>query len=307
MQRSATALDWLVFAALGVAWGSSYLFIKIGVETLQPLDLVAGRLAIGTAVLAVFLLAQRQALPRSASVYGHLVMQALLGIVIPFTLITWGEQSIDSGLAAILNGTVPLFAVVMAALVLADEPFTANKGIGLLVGFLGVVAVTSPSFASGLGGSLPGEAALMIATVSYAAAGVYARRFLSGIAPLVNAFFEVGFAFAISLALALAFEPLPTGLDGSSLLAVGWLGLVGSGLAFLAFFHLLGRMGAAGTTQVAYLLPVVGVVLGAAVRGEPVTPVVIGGMALVLVGVALANRPSRSAVRPSAVEFAPPE
>ena len=107
-QRNAQ-LDWLIFVALGIAWGSSYLFIKIGVETLAPFTLVASRLAIGTAVLALVLRLSRQGLPRRRSVYGHLVVVALLGIVIPFSLITWGEQSIDSALAAILNGSVPLF------------------------------------------------------------------------------------------------------------------------------------------------------------------------------------------------------
>lgn len=308
MQRSATAVDWLVFSALGFAWGSSYLFIKIGVETLPPLTLVAGRLAIGAAVLAAVMLARRAALPRRASIYGHLVVLSLLGIVIPFTLISWGEQTIDSGLAAILNGSVPLFALVMAALFLSDEPITVNRAAGLAVGFVGVVAVTSPGFGSGLGGTLPGEIALMVATVSYAAAGVYARRTLSGVAPLVNAFFEVGIAFVITALLAAGIgNPLPNPIDGSTVLAVTWLGLVGSGLAFLAFFFLLGRLGAARTSMVAYLLPVVGIALGVAVRGEVVTPVVLVGMALVIGGVFLVNRPSRRAASaPEPVESVAP-
>src|SRR5437879_1243063 len=105
-------LDWLIFAALGIAWGSSYLFIKIGVETLEPFTLIAGRLAIGTAVLAAVLRVSGQGLPRSRSVYGHLVVMALVGVVIPFSLITWGEQSIDSAFAAILSGSGPLFAIL---------------------------------------------------------------------------------------------------------------------------------------------------------------------------------------------------
>jgi len=288
-QRNAQ-IDWLVFAALGIAWGSSYLFIKIGVETLAPFTLVAGRLAIGTAVLALVLRLSRQGLPRSRNVYGHLVVVALLGIVIPFSLITWGEQSIDSALAAILNGSVPLFAIVLAALVLPDEPITVNRLVGLLIGFGGVVVLTSPNLRAGLSSSLLAELALIGSAVAYGASGVYARRYVRDVPPLTNAFLEVGFAFVISLVLAVTFgNPLATHVEASTVLAVVWLGLVGSGLAYLAFFWLLSQWGATRTSTVAYLLPVVGLVLGFVVRHEQVTLVTLVGAAMVLSGVALAN------------------
>jgi drug/metabolite transporter (DMT)-like permease len=290
MTRRAIPVEWLVFLALGFAWGSSYLFIKIGVETLTPFTLVAARTGIGALVLALVMLLTREQLPRERSAYGNLLVVALLGIVIPFSLITWGEQTIDSGLAAILNGTVPLFVILLAAFVLADEPVTINRLVGLVVGFVGVVVLTSPSLQSGFGGELPGELALMGASVSYAGAGVYARAAVKGIAPLPSAFLEVGFAFLIMLVLAFGFErPLATTLDWQSVLAVAWLGLVGSGLAFLAFFFLLGKWGATRTATVAYLLPIVAVILGVVVRREPVTLPILAGMALIIGGVALAN------------------
>ncbi len=290
MPRRATPVEWLVFLALGVAWGSSYLFIKIGVETLTPFTLVAGRLAIGAAVLAIVMRVAHQRMPHERRIYGHMVIVAMLGIVIPFSLITWGEESIDSALAAILNGTVPLFAIVFAAMVLVDEPITINRLAGLALGFIGVVALTSPSFANGLGGSLPGELALVGSAVSYGAAGVYARRTVPNLAPLTSAFMEVGFAFVITLVLALAFgDPLSTRVEASTVLSVVWLGLIGSGLAFLAFFFLLGRWGATRTSMVAYVLPVVGAILGVAVRGEELGLPVLAGMVLIIAGVALAN------------------
>jgi drug/metabolite transporter (DMT)-like permease len=130
----------------------------------------------------------------------------------------------------------------------------------------------------------------MGASVSYGGAGVYARHAVKGVAPLPSAFLEVGFAFLIMLVLAFGFErPLATQMNWESLLAVGWLGLVGSGLAFLAFFFLLGRWGATRTSTVAYLLPVVAVILGVLVRQEPVTLPILAGMALIIGGVALAN------------------
>jgi drug/metabolite transporter (DMT)-like permease len=288
-QRNAQ-VDWLIFAALGIAWGSSYLFIKIGVATLAPFTLVAGRLAIGTAVLALVLRLSRQRLPRHGSAYGHMLVVALLGIVIPFSLITWGEQSIDSALAAILNGSVPLFAIVLAAMVLPDEPITVNRLVGLLIGFGGVVVLTSPNLRAGFSGSLLAELALIGSAFAYGASGVYARRFVRDMPPMTNAFLEVSIAFVITLVLALLFgNPLATHVEASTILAIVWLGLVGSGLAYLAFFWLLSRWGATRTSTVAYLLPVVGLALGLVVRHEQVTLLTLIGTAMVLSGVALAN------------------
>jgi drug/metabolite transporter (DMT)-like permease len=290
MGNRATPVEWLVFLALGAAWGSSYLFIKIGVETVTPFTLVAGRLAIGAGVLAIVMRIARQPMPTNRPVYGHLLVVALLGIVIPFSLITWGEQSIDSGLAAILNGTVPLFAIVLAALVLADEPITLNRLAGLVVGFAGVVILTAPGLRDGIGGSMPGQLALIGASISYAAAGVYARHTVRGVPALTSAFLEVGFAFLIVLVLAVAFgSPWATAIEPEAVLAVAWLGLVGSGLAFLAFFYLLDRWGATRTALVAYLLPVVGIILGVLVLQEKLTLPMLLGTALIIGGIAVAN------------------
>jgi drug/metabolite transporter (DMT)-like permease len=290
MNRRATPVEWLVFLALGCAWGSSYLFIKIGVESLTPFTLVAGRLAIGAGVLALVMFVVRQPLPRQRSIYGHLFVVALLGIVIPFSLITWGEQTIDSGLAAILNGTVPLFAIVLAALVLVDEPITLNRLGGLLVGFAGVVVLTAPGLRDGFAGSLPGQLALIGASISYAGAGVYARRTVRDVAPLTSAFLEVGFAFVVTLGLAAAFgSPWAREVTPEAILSVVWLGLVGSGLAFLAFFFLLGRWGATRTALVAYLMPVVGIVLGVMVLQEAFTLPMLAGTTLIIGGIALAS------------------
>jgi drug/metabolite transporter (DMT)-like permease len=179
---------------------------------------------------------------------------------------------------------------VLAALVLTDEPITVNRLVGLLVGFGGVVALTAPDLRAGFGGSLLAELALIGSAVAYAASGVYARRFVRDVPPITNAFLEVGFAFVITLALAAAFgHPLRTHLEPSSVLAVIWLGLVGSGLAYLAFFWLLSRWGATRTSMVAYLLPVVGIALGVLVRHETVTLLTVLGAGMVIGGVALAN------------------
>lgn len=289
MSERTARIDWVIFAALGLFWGSSYLFIKIGVETLSPFTLVAGRLAVGAALLAVVLAVSSQRLPRNRRTYGHLAVMAALNIVIPFSLITWGERSIDSALASILNASVPLFTIILAALFLSDERISANRVIGLLVGFGGVVVLTSPSL-TGAGGSLPGELAMIGSSIAYAAGNVYARRYVRGLHPMVTSFFQVFLALIASAALALVFEnPFALSIQPSTIVSVLWLGVFGSGLAYLAFFRLHSRWGSTRSSLVAYVLPVVGIALGFVVLHEQIDVRVLAGAALIIGGVALVN------------------
>jgi drug/metabolite transporter (DMT)-like permease len=281
--------DWLVFIALGVMWGSSYLFIKIGVEALTPITLVALRLGVGALFLGVVVLLARERLPRGGITYVHLTVMAVLNIVIPFTLITWAELSVPSSLAAILTAAAPLFTIVIAAIALRSEPITAQRVIGLLVGFVGVAVLTGPA-ALASAGSAAAMAALLAAAASYAAAAVYARRTLTGLRPMVPALLQVTIAFAISGALALLLErPLALDVTPPTVVAVLWLGVLGSGVAYLAYFRLIGSWGATRTAAVAYLLPVVGIALGVLVANETVDLRIVAGTALVIGGVALVN------------------
>ena len=289
MGTNSRGADWLVFAALGLMWGSSYLFIKIGVETLTPMTLVTLRLGIGGAFLIGLLLIMRGSLPREPRVYRHVVVMAVLNIVLPFALITWAEQSVSSSLASILTSTVPLFAIVIAAFTLGDEPFTAARVGGLGVGFLGVVLLVGPS-ALGAGSDPVAQLALLGASLSYAAGAVYSRRFATGVRPLVAAVLQVATAFLMSATLALVLErPFALEYSLSSILAVVWLGLVGSGLAYVAYFRLIGRWGATRTSTVAYLLPVVGIALGVLVANETVDLPMLVGTGLIIGGIALVN------------------
>jgi drug/metabolite transporter (DMT)-like permease len=289
MTISQSRVDWLVFGALGFMWGSSYLFIKIGVETLTPLTLVSLRLAIGGAFLIGLTLLARESLPRELRVYRHVVVMAVFNIVLPFALITWAEQSVSSSLASILTATVPLFAIVIAAFALRDEPFTAARIGGLVVGFAGVVLLVGPA-ALGASADPLAQLALLAASLSYAIGAVYTRRFATGVRPLVAAVLQVATAFVMSVTLAIAFErPLELAYPPSTLFAVVWLGLIGSGVAYVAFFRLIGHWGATRTSTVAYVLPVVGIALGVLVAGETVDLLMLIGTTLIIGGVALVN------------------
>ena len=284
-------IDWLLFVLLGFLWGSSYLFIKIGVEAgLQPFTLVSLRLLIGCALLALVLVIARERLPRSAATYGHLLVMGILSVALPFSLITWAEQSVDSTLAVILNSSVPLFVILIAAVVLTDEHITVNRLIGLAIGFAGVAILVGFDPGVLAGTDVTAALALIGSSVSYAAGAVYARRFVHGLRPMIPAFFQVGFALLVAVGLALVFESpinIPARVDAIG--SVVWLGLLGSGFAYLIFFRLLGRWGATRTSLVAYLLPVFGIALGALVLSEPIDARMLIGTALVIGGIAMVN------------------
>lgn len=282
----ASGVEWAIFVALGAMWGSSYLFIKIGVETLTPFTLVALRLAIGATLLAVVVILTRPAFPRELRMYGHLLVLSVFSVVLPFSLITWAEQSTSSSMAAILTATVPLFTIVIAAVALRDERITVNRVIGLVIGFAGVVVLTGGPV---VGGDLVPQLALLGAAASYGIGAVYGRRTVTGLAPIVPAAVQVSFALGISTLLALALEsPFDLSYTPAAIGSLLWLGIFGSGLAYLAFFRLLRTWGATRTSLVSYLMPVVGIALGALI-GEAVTAPMIVGSALVIGGIGLVN------------------
>jgi drug/metabolite transporter (DMT)-like permease len=291
MSAPATRLDWFLFLVLGFMWGSSYLFIKIAVDSFGTFTLIALRLVIGAAFLWVAFRLNGTSLPRERRIYGHLIVMALVNITIPFALITWAEQSVDSALAAILNATVPLFVIVIAPMFLPDEPIRINGVVGLAIGFIGVVLLVSPGLMSATG-DLAGSIALLGSSLAYALGNVYSRRNVRGLAPLVPAVFQVSIAFVIVATLALVLEhPWTARPDIGDWFSVVWLGVFGSGAAYILYFRLLGRWGATRTSLVAYLLPVYGIVLGFLVLNEPIDRTLIAGSALVIAGVALVNGP----------------
>jgi drug/metabolite transporter (DMT)-like permease len=288
MTLSSARINWILFLALGFMWGSSYLFIKLAVDDFGTFTLIALRLLVGAGLLWVAMRMTGQALPRERRLYGHLIVMACVNIVIPFALITWAERSVDSSIAAILTSAVPLFTIVIAPLFLPDEPIRVNGVAGLIVGFVGVVVLTSRELGGG-DSDLIGAIALLGAALSYAVGAVYSRHNMRGVPPMIPAVFQVTFAMLIAGAVALVFEhPWDARPDLQAVFSIVWLGLLGSGLAYLAVFRLFAAWGATRTTLVSYEIPVVGIILGFLVLNEPIdirlligTVLVVGGMALV--------------------------
>jgi drug/metabolite transporter (DMT)-like permease len=291
MTARSARLDWVIFLLLGFFWGSSYLFIKIGVDNgLQPFTLIMFRLLIGFILLATVVAVAREPLPRDPRQYAHLAVMGTINIAIPFALITFAEQTVDSSLAAVITGAVPLFVIVIAAIFLAGETITVNRLAGLAVGFVGVALIVGLDVTDLSSSNAIGELALIGATISYAFGAVYARAHVHGLRPMIPALFQVFFGLVVTSVLAFVFEhPLAAVPAPDAIFAVVWLGLLGSGLAYLAFFRTLQRWGATRTSLVAYLLPVYGIALGALVRSEPISPSTLLGTGLIIAGIALVN------------------
>jgi drug/metabolite transporter (DMT)-like permease len=289
---ASSRLDWLLFVLLSFFWGSSYLFIKIGVDAgLEPFTLVALRLLIGLALLAVVVAAAHEPLPRSGRTYAHLVTLGFFSVALPFVLITVAEQSVDSALAATLTAPVPLFVIPIAALLLGER-ITLAKIVGVTVGMIGVAILVGFDPAQLGRTDLTPQLILLTAALSYALGGVYARRFVHGLRPMIPALFQVLFAMLMAAAGAIAFEdPLNrvAGMPLDGWFAVVWLGLLGSGMAYLLFYRLLGRWGPTRVSLVAYLLPVWGIALGWLVLREQINSGLVLGTALVVGGIAIVN------------------
>jgi len=285
----------VLLGSLALMWGSSYLFIKIGVETLPPLSLVFLRVVVGATILAVVVGATRTPLPRDGRTLAHLAVLGAVNVAIPFWLIGWAEQHIDSGLAGVLQSTAPFFTLVIAATFIHDEHITRGRVAGIALGFVGIVVLSTENI-GGLGSTLGaerllGELAVVAASLSYAIGNTYARRTLRNTRPLVLSFGQVGWSVILVGALALLVDggvTLPAVPEAA--FSVAWLGAVGTGFAYIVFFRLLTGWGPTRASLVAYLLPVVAVILGVVVLGEAIDALFVAGAALIVVGVWVVNR-----------------
>ncbi len=294
--------NWALFWALGMIWGSSFLLIKVGVEDFGPLPLVSVRLGLAALTMAAFLYLTGRRLPRKRSDVAALLFVGVMNTAVPFTLITWGEQEIDSGLATVLNATVPLFTLVYAHALLADERFSIQKVIGLAIGFLGVVILASRDVDSSSPNPLTGQIAVLVAASCYAISAVTIRRFLRNVNPLTVAggSLMIGAAVVIPLTLVTAPLPAPGDLTLTSVAAVITLALFNTVLAYFLFYHLIATWGATRTTLVTYAMPPIGVTLGALFLDETVDVKIIIGAALILGGILAVNYHRRRMTVPSA-------
>ena len=263
--------EWLMLLALSILWGGSFFFVEVVVAELPPLVIVLCRVGLAALVLWSIILVRGVAVPRSKEIWLAFVGMGLLNNAIPFFLIVWGQQSIASGLASILNATTPIFTVVIAHFFLADEQISMRKLIGILVAIAGVVILVLPSIGLGETSSLMGQLAILGATLSYGFASVFGRRFKRlGVSPMMSSAGQLTGSTALLLPMTLAMHsPLNLTMPGTTtLIALVLLAVACTALAYLLFFNILSSAGATNIALVTLLVPVTAVLLGVLVLGE---------------------------------------
>lgn len=284
-------LDFALLLTLAAVWGASYLFIKVGISEIPPFTFVALRLSLGALIMLVLLRVLGHPVPRTWRRWRGFAVMGFLSGALPWSLISWGEQYISSGLAALLQATMPIFTVVFAHLAVKDESMTPAKILGVVVGFVGVGLLMLPELRQGVQASLLGQLAIVASSASYAGGAIYARRELRGQSPLVSTMGQLATGAIIMLPISLLvdrpFDLAPSVTALGSLLALTVMGTV---VAYVIYYALIERTSATFVSTVTFIIPVFGLILGALVLGEPLDMVLWVSLGLILLGVLLVRR-----------------
>jgi drug/metabolite transporter (DMT)-like permease len=281
---------WIIFILLGAIWSSSFMWIKIALQEIGPMMLVAFRALFGLLFGLAVIFIQRVQWPRTLGAWGPLLLLGITNIALPFFLISWGEQSIDSGVASVLDATVPLFTILIAHYVLDDDKITVPKMFGLLIGFAGVIVLMSRDLLNASTNSLLGQAAVILASVFYAVNSVYIRKTTEDIPGIVRSTGPLLSASAVMWLATFLFErPVEIPQLGITWVGLLWLGILGSGLAFTMAFYLIHEIGPTRMTMVTYLFPLGGVTLGVLFLNEQLTWQLITGAILIVLSLVVAN------------------
>jgi drug/metabolite transporter (DMT)-like permease len=282
-----------LLALLATLWGASYTFIKIGVETIPPVTFIAGRTLIAALLLLLLLRLRGLSMPRDLASWRMFATQAALNSVLPFTLIAWAELTVDAGLAAILNSTTPIFTFLITIAITRHEPATWRKAMGVIAGMAGICLIIGIEALNGLGRELLAQLAVIVATVSYAGASIFGKKFrhMDPMMPAAGSMLA-GAAMLIPLSLIID-KPWTLTPSTHSLLALGGLSVFSTAFAFCIFFRLLHTLGSVGTTAQAYLRVPVGVAIGAYFLSERLSDTAWIGLICVVIGVAAMTLPGR--------------
>ena len=289
IRRQMGARQWVLLLILGAIWGGSFFFNALALKGLPPLSIVALRVAGGTTFLWGALLILGFGPPRGLRQWRDLMVLAVINNIVPFTLIIWGQRDIASGVAAILNATVPFFTIIVAHLFTRDEPLTTNQLAGVMVALGGIACMVGLDAISGLGRHVIGEFTVLGAALCYGFAGVWGRR-LAHHPPLVTSASQTLLSSGVMLPLALLVDgpaALASASGASLLVAILGLGLLCTAIAYVLFFEILRTSGAGNVSLVTLIVPVNATLLGTLVLGEPLLVRHIVGIAAVALGLAL--------------------
>ena len=289
----AVSVEIALLLLLAALWGGSYTFIKLGVATIPPITLIAARTSIAGLLLLAIMRWRGLRLPKDAAPWWRFLVQACLNSVIPWTLIAWGERSLDAGLATILNSTSPIFTFFLTLAVTRHETLGLQKLFGVVAGTAGICLIVGMQALNGLGEQLVAQLAVVLATICYAGGAIFGRGF-KGLDPIAPAAGSLLCGAAILVPVSLVVDrPWTLAPSMSSTLALFALAVLSTAFAFVIYFRLIQTLGSIGTTAQAYLRVPIGVALGVLFLGESLSPTAWIGLGCVVIGVAAMTMPAR--------------
>lgn len=284
----------LLLIALATVWGPSFLFIKVAIVEIEPITLAAMRIGIAALLLNMYVIPFRKTFVKDWNFWKHATIAGFFAQALPFILINWGEQYIDSALASILNGLTPIFTLLIANFAIQEDKMTKPKIFGTVLGFIGLIVLISPTFKGGISGSVMGVIAVSIAAVSYGVALIYNRVHLKNVPPLAAPASQLLMTSIYLIPLAWFVEtPNLSAVSMEAYGAVLFLAAFGTALAFVIYFILLEKTNASYVSQVTYIMPIFGVILGAIFLDESIYMEAIIGGAVILLGVLIINKSMR--------------
>jgi drug/metabolite transporter (DMT)-like permease len=292
-REPALGIELSLLMALATLWGGSYTFIKLGVATIPPVTLIAGRTLIAGLLLLLIMHWRGVRLPDDAATWRRFLFQACLNSVIPWTLIAWAERSVDAELATILNSTSPIFTFFLTLAIAHQDALSWRKLFGVVAGMAGICLIIGVQAFQGLGEQLLAQIAIVTATICYAGGAVFSRGF-KGLDPMAPAAGSLLCGAAILLPVsAVAERPWTLMPSTTSVLALLGLAIFSTAIAFVIYFRLIQTLGSVGTTAQAYLRVPIGVAFGVLLLGEKLSPTAWIGLACVVIGVAAMTIPAR--------------
>lgn len=284
-QKSLSARAWAELLLLALIWGASFLSNRLALDWAGVLTTVAFRVTLAAALLWAYVAWRGLALPRSPRIWAAFLVMGVLNNALPFSLITWAQTSVPSGLAAILNASTALMGVIVAALAFRDERLTGRRLGGVVLGLAGVTVVIGPQALRAFDPTSLGQFALILASLSYAMAAAFARKALAGLPPQIAAAGMLTGASLILLPLAALFgQPLDLAWPASAWAALLYLAIVAGAGAYLLYYRVLATAGAGNLSLVTLLVAPVAVLLGAVVLDETLPPRAFAGFAVIALG-----------------------
>jgi drug/metabolite transporter (DMT)-like permease len=289
--------EYVLLLVLATLWGASYSLIKVGVETIPPVTLIAARTLIAAALLLAIVRWRGLGLPRDWGTWRRFLIQACLNSAIPFTLIAWGERQVNAGLATVLNSTAPIFVFLLTLAITRHEPVTLRNLLGVVSGMAGVCLIIGAEALSGFGEQLLAPLAIVAAAICYAGAAIFGKTF-KDLDPILPAAGSLICGAVILLPVSLAIDrPWTLSPSRDSMLALIGLSVFSTALALVIYFRLVHTLGSVGVTSQAYLRVPIGVAIGVVFLGEQLTVAAWLGLAFVVIGVAAMTAPRAHALR----------